>query len=70
MENYFMQPERPFLCLFKDRDEASICWKATTLWCEDIEEVKQCIREYPSLELMECIEINSCRDIDIASLTK
>ena len=58
----FVQPEKPFLLIYESREDGlSVAWFASE------EELHECITEIKiyGCEIIDAIEISSCRDINI-----
>lgn len=58
----FVQPEKPFMLVFEDKEEAlSISWSETE---EELLAVAEEIKGY-GCRIIDAIEIASCRDVEI-----
>ena len=56
----FLQPEKPFLLIYRDADDV-----ISFAWLEDEDDIKEVAKEVESYgcEIIDAIEIGSCRDV-------
>lgn len=61
-EKPFVQPEKPFLLIYENREDG-----LSVAWFLDEEDLRECVEEVKGYgcEVIDAIEIGSCRDIDI-----
>lgn len=58
----FIQPENPFLLVYESREDG-----VSVAWFSDEEDLRECVEEVKryGCEIIDAIEIDSYRDIDI-----
>ena len=58
----FVQPEKPFMLIYESREDG-----VSVAWFTSEEDLRECIAEVQiyGCEIIDAIEIGSCRDIDI-----
>lgn len=58
----FVQPEKSFLLIYESREDG-----LSVAWFSDEEDLRECVEEVKGYgcEVIDAIEIGSCRDIDI-----
>lgn len=61
-EKPFVQPEKPFLLIYESREDG-----VSVAWFPDEEDLRECVEEVKGYgcEVIDAIEIGSCRDIEI-----
>lgn len=58
----FVQPEKPFLLIYESKEDG-----VSVAWFSDEEDLRECVEEIKGYgcEVIDAIEIGSCRDIEI-----
>ncbi len=60
--NFFVQPEKPFLLIYESKENGlSVAWMETE---DDLLEVIEEVKGY-GCEIIDAIEIGSCRECDV-----